>query len=346
MSGVLPMVWTDRHESHDTDRLPIDGYPFRLNELPERVTRILEAVWGSLHTEVHEPRDSGLEPLLAVHDAGYLEFLRDHRSRAGDPATGDATFFPHTFPTRPTGRKPTHPVARFGWYSFDVWAPVLEGTWEAVYWSAQCAVTSADLLCDGAPIVYSLCRPPGHHAGADYCGGLCYVNNTAVAARRLAARGYRVAILDIDYHHGNGTQHIFYSDPSVLFCSLHIDPAEDYPYFWGCADETGEGEAIGSNRNFPLPRGTTFEIYRPALEEALAAIGAWGATALVVAAGFDTAEGDPLGLFRLARPDFAEIGSMVRTAALPTLVVQEGGYNVDRVGGDVVAFHRSLLHGA
>ncbi len=338
MSAVLAMVWSDRHESHDTDRLPLAAYPYPSNELPQRVEKILEAVWASLPTEVHEPIDEGLEPLLAVHDAGYIDFLREHRSVEGDPVTSPSTVFPHTFATRPVSRPPAHAVARMGWYAFDIWAPILDGTWPAAYWSAQCAVGAADLIVGGAAAAYALCRPPGHHAGIDFCGGLCYVNNCAVAARRLQAAGRRVAILDVDYHHGNGTQHIFYHDPSVLFCSLHADPAVEYPYFWGHADETGEGEAAGTTRNWPLPYGTSFAEYERALTEALEAVVAWGADALVVGAGFDTAAGDPLGQFRLERDDFTRTAVAIRAAGLPTVIVQEGGYDLDRIGGDVVAF--------
>jgi acetoin utilization deacetylase AcuC-like enzyme len=338
MSDSLPVVWSDRHEAHDTRLLPLPAYPHRLNELPQRVGQILEAVWASLRIDVCEPVDAGLEPLLAVHDRGYLEFLRDHRPIAGDPATEPSTLFPHSFPTRVVRHKPTNPVALMGWYAFDIWAPILEGTWTAAYWSAQCAVKAADLVAGGKAAAYALCRPPGHHAGVDHCGGLCYLNNCAVAARRLQAAGRRVAILDIDYHHGNGTQHIFYGDPSVLFCSLHADPADDYPYFWGHADELGEGDALGATRNWPLPAGVDFARYGLALAEALGAVEAWGADALVVGAGFDTAQGDPLGTFRLGRDDFEKAGTMIRAAGLPTVIVQEGGYDLDRIGGDVAAF--------
>ncbi len=345
MSPTLPVVWSDRHALHDTGRLPVEGYPFRLSELPARVDRILDAVRAAIPVDERQPTDAGLEPILAVHDAAYVDFLREHRAVSGDPATSPSTVFPHTFPTRAVSRAPTNPVARLGWHAFDIWAPVLEGTWTAAYWSAQCAVTAADLVAAGAPLAYALCRPPGHHAGSDYCGGLCYLNNTAVAARRLEAAGHRVAILDIDYHHGNGTQHIFYADPAVLVCSLHADPDQEYPYFWGHADETGEGDAAGANRNWPLPHGTAYREYEPALREALAAIGAWSCDALVVAAGFDTAGGDPLGLFDLRRDDFAAMGSLVVALGLPTVVVQEGGYDLDRVGGDVAAFLAPLVNG-
>jgi acetoin utilization deacetylase AcuC-like enzyme len=336
-------VWSDRHELHDTGRLPAEGYPFRLSELPARVSRIIDAVRGALPADLRQPADAGLDPILAVHDAAYVRFLSAYRPVGGDPVSSPSPAFPTSFPTRPVLRPPTHPIARLGRYAFDIWAPVLDGTWEAAYWSAQCAVTAADLAAAGAPLAYALCRPPGHHAGTDHCGGLCYLNNAAVAARRLTAAGRRVAILDIDYHHGNGTQHIFYADPAVLVCSLHADPDQEYPYFWGHADETGEGDAAGANRNWPLPPGTAYREYEPALREALAAIRAWSCDALVVAAGFDTAGGDPLGLFDLRRADFTTMGRLVAALGLPTVVVQEGGYGLERIGGDVAAFLAPLV---
>ncbi len=310
-----------------------------------RVGRILDALRAGVAIDERQPADAGLDPILAVHDQAYVEFLREHRAVGGDPASSPSTLFPHTFPTRPVSRDATHPVARMGRYAFDIWAPVLPGTWTAAYWSAQCAVAAADLVAAGVPLAYALCRPPGHHAGPDSCGGLCYLNNTAVAARRLQAAARRVAILDLDYHHGNGTQQVFYADPLVLFCSLHIDPDEDYPYFWGYADEVGEGDAAGTTCNWPLPRGATFGEYRAALSEALELIRGWGSDVLVVAAGFDTAEGDPLGLFRLRREDFAAMGGLVAALGVPTVVIQEGGYDLDRVGGDAAAFLAALCAG-
>jgi len=338
VSGALPIFWSDRHALHNTGRLPVEGYPFRLCELPERVSRILEATRANLPVDEHRPADAGLAPILAAHDAAYVEFLRTHRPVGGEPASSPSPFFPHTFPRSSATRAPVNPVARMGRHAFDIWAPVFEGTWTAAYWSAQCAVAAADLVAGGAPLAYALCRPPGHHAGPGYCGGLCYLNNTAVAARRLQAACRRVAILDIDYHHGNGTQDILYADPAVLFCSLHVHPDDDYPYFWGHAEETGEGEAAGATRNWPLRPGTTYREYSVALGAALATITAWRCDALVVAAGFDTAEGDPLGLFRLQREEFADIGARVAALRLPTVVVQEGGYDLERVGDDAVAF--------
>jgi len=206
---------------------------------------------------------------------------------------------------------------------------------------------------EGLRAAYALCRPPGHHAAADLYGGYCYLNNAAIAARYLQSSGSRpsslpesralptptkVAILDIDYHHGNGTQLIFYADPAVLYCSLHVHPDEDYPYYWGDADETGVGPGEGTNCNWPLPRGTGDKAYLAALDEALAAIGEFAPDYLVVSAGLDTTEGDPEGGFCLSTEGLHAIGECIAGLAMPTVVVQEGGYRLDRLGDNAVAF--------
>jgi acetoin utilization deacetylase AcuC-like enzyme len=184
-----------------------------------------------------------------------------------------------------------------------------------------------------------LCRPPGHHAGADYLGGYCYLNNAAIAARAAAdALGGRIAILDVDYHHGNGTQDIFYADDGVFFASIHADPATDYPYYWGHADEAGEGAGAGFNLNLPLPRGTGREPYLAALDRALGAVAAFAPGLLVVSFGADTFEGDPISHFAIRTDDYPVIAERIAALGLPTLVVMEGGYAVDALGRNVAAF--------
>jgi acetoin utilization deacetylase AcuC-like enzyme len=217
--------------------------------------------------------------------------------------------------------------------------PVAEGTWESAYWSAQSALTALDAIAGGARRAFALCRPPGHHAGPDYMGGYCYLNNAAIAARRADALGLGpVAVLDVDYHHGNGTQDVFWRDPRVFFASVHADPATDYPFYWGYADERGEGEGLGTTANFPLARGAGWAEYAPALDSALEAIERWGAAMLVVSFGADTFAGDPISHFRLERADFAALGQAIGALALPTLIVMEGGYAVDDLGANVAAF--------
>ena len=220
--------------------------------------------------------DHGEAPLRAVHCEAYLAFLRSaHRIGGRRGATGDASGY--AWPV--VGRRPLdldRIDARLGAYSFDASSPIAEGTWQGAYWSAQTALSALDALLAGERAAFALCRPPGHHAGADYLGGYCYLNNAAIAAQAAIAAGTaRVAILDVDYHHGNGTQDIFYARGDVLFVSIHADPRMDYPYFWGHADETGEGEGEGATLNLPLPRGTDLAAYLPALDAALERIAAF-----------------------------------------------------------------------
>jgi acetoin utilization deacetylase AcuC-like enzyme len=304
-------------------------------EVPERALSILRECGSPVPA-----RDFGIEPILAVHDPDYVAFLRSaHERWRAVGRSGDAIGY--AFPI--VGRRPL-PLSRIdgllGAYSFDAATPIAEHTWEAAYWAAQSALSGLEeVLVNGASCAFALCRPPGHHAGRDYMGGYCYLNNAAIAARRASALGAGpVAILDVDYHHGNGTQDIFLGDATVFYASIHADPASDYPYYWGHADETGEGAGAGATLNLPLPRGTTWPDYAVALDQALDAIRAWGARLLIVSFGADTFGGDPISHFRIEQDDYSSMATAIRGLALPTLVVMEGGYAVDDLGRNVAAF--------
>jgi acetoin utilization deacetylase AcuC-like enzyme len=243
--------------------------------------------------------------------------------------------FPSTFAPRQGQRKPEGVLGQLGYYAFGVGSPILEGTWSAAYWSAQCALAAAACVQMGEPCAYALCRPPGHHAGPDLFGGFCYLNNAAIAARALPGRA---AILDIDYHHGNGTQLVFYDDPRVMFCSLHAHPDDDYPFYWGGADEQGAGPGLGFNRNWPLPQHIDDGHYLAALDEALAVIAGFAPDYLVVCVGFDIAVGDPVGGFDITPDGLQRIGSAIRGLGRPTVLVQEGGYLLERLSVNATAF--------
>ena len=302
-------------------------------ESPKRADAILAALGGA------EPAvDHGESPLRAVHSEDYLAFLwaahKDWRSagRAGD-AIG------YAWPV--VRRRPLtldRIDARFGQFSFDASSPIAAGTWDAAYWSAQAALTALDAVLDGERAAFALCRPPGHHAGADYLGGYCYLNSAAIAAEAAVAAGKRVAILDIDYHHGNGTQDIFYARGDVLFVSIHADPRTDYPFFWGHEDETGEAEGEGATLNLPLPRGTDLAAYLPALDAALGRIASFAPHLLVISYGADTFIGDPISQFRLETPDYTALARRIATLGLPTVIVMEGGYAIDALGANVASF--------
>ena len=302
-------------------------------EHPGRVETILAGI-GSTEAAV----DHGEAPLRAVHSEEYLAFLwsahKDWRA-AGRPGDAAAYAWP-VVRRRPLALDRID--ARLGLYSFDASSPIAEGTWEGAYWSAQTALTGLDALLAGDRTALALCRPPGHHCGADYLGGYCYLNNAAIAAEAAVAAGRRVAILDVDYHHGNGTQDIFYARGDMLFVSIHADPRSDYPFFWGHADEAGEGEGEGATLNLPLPRGTAFADYLPALESALDRIARHAPDLLVCSFGADTYAGDPISHFRLETGDYAGLGRRIAALAIPSLIVMEGGYAVDALGGNVVEF--------
>jgi acetoin utilization deacetylase AcuC-like enzyme len=284
------------------------------------------------------PADHGEGPLRAVHDEAYLAFLwaahKDWRAAGRD---GDASGY--AWPV--VRRRPLDLEridARLGRYSFDASSPIAAGTWEGAYWSAQTALTALDAVLAGDRAAFALCRPPGHHCGADYLGGYCYLNNAAIAAQAAVAAGKRVAILDIDYHHGNGTQDIFYARGDVLFVSIHADPRMDYPYFWGHADETGDGAGEGLNLNIPLPRGIDFQAYGPALDRGLERVASFDPDLLVISYGADTYAGDPISHFQLRTTDYFRIARSISELGIATLIVMEGGYATDALGANVASF--------
>ncbi len=299
-------------------------------ETPARAEAILAAV-GPAEASV----DHGAAAILAVHDAGYLDFLRTAAARWREAGReGDAIGY--AWPVvRRRAVDLTRIDALLGRYSFDASTPITAHTYEAGYWSAQTALTALDAVLGGERAAFALCRPPGHHAGADYCGGYGHLNAAAIAAQ---AAGRRVAVLDIDYHHGNGTQDIFYERADVFYASLHADPRADYPFFWGHADERGEGAGEGATLNLPLPRGTRVDAYRAAMGRALDAVARWGPELLVVSFGADTYVGDPISRFALETADYAVLARDIAGAGWPVLVVMEGGYALDALGANVATF--------
>ncbi len=288
----------------------------------------------------HRPaRDHGLEPILGVHCADYVDFLRSaHSEWLAAGRSGDAIGY--TWPVvRRRALRLDRIDAQLGRYSFDAATPITTGTWDAAYWSAQTALSAVVAVVEEKEAVaFALCRPPGHHCGRDYLGGYCYLNSAAVAAAEAAQRGRRVAILDIDYHHGNGTQDIFYESGDVLFVSIHADPATDYPFFWGHADERGIGAGAGKTLNLPLPRGTRIDAYLDALDQACELVAAHGTDLLVISFGADTFEDDPISFFELREEDYARIGARVAALGIPTAIVMEGGYAIVALGSIVTAF--------
>ena len=330
----MKCFWDERQRAHSPAGEFFNGAVHPAAEHPGRVDAILAAIGP-----VEVPEDLGLEPIRRVHSADYIEFLRNAHDRwraAG--REGDA--FPYTFPV--VQRRPLKLQridALLGRYSFDTSTPIAEGTWQAAYWAAQTALAATEAVLGGERNAFALCRPPGHHCGRDYLGGYSYLSNAAIAAEHAIASGrQRVAILDVDYHHGNGTQDIFFDRADVLYVSTHADPVMDYPYYWGHADETGIGEGAAANLNLPLPRGTDWDRYEPALLKALERIARHHPDLLIVSYGADTFEGDPISHFKLKTSDYEPMAQRIASLGRPTVTVMEGGYAVDALGANVAAF--------
>jgi acetoin utilization deacetylase AcuC-like enzyme len=303
-------------------------------ETPARAQALCSGV-----ATTERPTDHTEAPILKVHDAGYIEFLKTAHARwaaAGRP--GDVMGYVWPVVAR-RALDLTRIDALAGRYSMDSSTPLTADSWTSAYWSTQCALSALDAVLAGDKVAVGLCRPPGHHAGADYLGGYCFINQAAVAAQAARDAGVeRVAILDIDYHHGNGTQDIFWDRGDVFYASVHADPATDFPFYWGHADETGEGEGEGTTLNLPLPQGTTLAMFRAAQANALEAIARFDPGLLIVSFGADTFAGDPIANFELQTSDYAVLASDITAAGLPTVVLTEGGYAVDKLGENLASF--------
>ena len=306
-------------------------------EVPARADHVLAELQRRQLGTVQNSHAFDDSALTAIHSPRYLNFLATAWSQwvALDPANANTDILPSVWPTRTfrTDIEPDNFAAKVGLYSFDAGSPFTSGTWVAARAGAHCALSAAQAVLAGDRAAFALSRPPGHHAGADFFGGYCFLNNAALAAQQLRNAGMKkVAILDVDYHHGNGTQAIFYDRPDVFFASIHGDPRTEYPFYLGHADEVGAGAGVGANLNLPLARGTDFAAWSDALTHALAAIAGFGADALVVSLGLDTFEGDPISGFRLKSDDYLRMGERLAQVGLPTVLVFEGGYAVEEVG--------------
>jgi len=311
-------------------------------EVPARADHVLAELQLRKQGQVLPPQAFPDSAITAIHSPRYLNFLATAWDQwlALDPANADKDILPSVWPTRTfrTDIEPDNFAAKVGLYSFDAGSPFTAGTWVAARAGADCALSAAQQVLHGDRAAFALSRPPGHHAGMDFFGGYCFLNNAALAAQHLRASGMKkVAVLDVDYHHGNGTQAIFYDRPDVFFASIHGDPRTEYPFYLGHADEKGAGAGLGANLNLPLPRGSDFATWSHALETALSAIEKFGAEALVVSLGMDTFEGDPISGFTLKSDDYLRMGERLAQTGLPTVLVFEGGYAVEAVGLNAVS---------
>jgi acetoin utilization deacetylase AcuC-like enzyme len=287
------------------------------------------------------PHADSASVLAQVHTQRYLQFVQTAWAQwlALDAANHNQQPFPSVWPVRSlrSDVEPANFIAKLGLYSMDNGTPLVAGTWVAAKAGADAAASAAMLVGQGERAVFCATRPPGHHAGADFMGGYCFLNNAAVAAQALLNNGcQRVAVLDVDYHHGNGTQSIFYARDDVLFTSLHGSPLTEYPFYLGHADELGEGAGEGFNLNLPLPAGTDTATWFEALEHACRRIAQHGAQALVVSLGLDTFAGDPISQFKLQSDDFTRLGQRIAKLGMPCVLVLEGGYAAAELGVNAV----------
>ena len=333
----MKAFYADEQKRHDPKAFLSSGAPQPNPEKPERVERLLAGAKAAGLT-IARPKDFGLGPIAAIHTPEYLDFLEHIFARWQRIEGASAEVIPNIHPIARDGSYPASAVGQAGYHMADTACPISAETFDSACWSAWAAVEAADAVLAGEPAAYALCRPPGHHAFADVAGGFCFLNNSAIAAQRLRSNAARVAILDVDLHHGNGTQGVFYARADVLTVSLHADPARFYPFFWGHADERGEGAGLGANLNLPLPRKSGDDVFLEALDAGLRRIRSFAPEALVVALGLDAFEGDPFGGLSVTTPGFARIAEKIAALKLPTVIVQEGGYLCDALGDNLTSF--------
>jgi acetoin utilization deacetylase AcuC-like enzyme len=345
----MRVVHSPIHARHDPAHEVLTGTSVECFERPARAEAILAALRADRDFEFTPPREHGVGPIEAVHDPGYVAWLAGAWEDWAAHTPGVREAIPDTF-LNPAmragmgpGRPPHNPAGRFGWYGFDTATAFVDGTYAAARAAVDVALTATDLVLDGVDIAYGLCRPPGHHAPHAAYGGYCYFNNAAVAADHAIRTGAgRVAILDVDYHHGNGTQQIFYDRGDVLYVSLHADPERAYPYFTGWTDESGVGAGLGANVNLPLAAGCDDGTWLAVLDRALDLVDRYDPALIVVSLGVDSFGLDPLGDLALTEGAYHPGGAAVASLSRPTVIVQEGGYHVPTIGGVV----RSWLRGA
>jgi acetoin utilization deacetylase AcuC-like enzyme len=353
----MKAVYTKTHLVHDVTHETVGGVADPANEVAERAELIRAALEADGSFELTGPTEHGLDPILAVHDPGLVKFLEEawpeYRRQGGYRSFLVADTYPNpkmfegmSDDARSRIREPQAVGGRAGWWGLDTANPIVPGTYVAARASVDVALTTVDLVLAGEQAAYGLCRPPGHHAARSMAGGYCFFNNAAIAAEAITrATGEPVAVLDVDFHHGNGTQQIFWRRGDVFYASIHGDPVRQYPYFLGYADETGEGEGSGCNLNLPQPAGLDDEGYLVALDRALAAIADKPGSVIVVSMGFDTYGQDPISDFALTTPVYAECGRRVAATGRRLVILQEGGYYRPALGANAVAWLKGASGG-
>lgn len=333
----MKFTYSPAHHEHAPAQIIVRGTLVPNLESPARADALLAQLIAKGHEKVL-PQGWDQKWIAAVHDAGYLEFLETAHARWRQLPNATPLIHPHAFAHYSSRRRPKSIQGQVGYYLAGGSSPLAEGTWTASVGSAHAALEAARLVLGGEREAYALCRPPGHHAYADFGGGFCYLNNIAIAANYMASQLGRVAILDIDTHHGNGTQSIFYRRGDVHFVSVHGDPDVLFPFYAGYADERGEGEGEGHNLNLPLPLKSEDPAWLGAIDEGMASIQAYRPSALLVSLGFDPFKGDPSSDLAVSTEGFRGAGERIGRYRGPVVLIQEGGYLVEKLGENLDAF--------
>lgn len=333
----MKVIYSSRQQMHAPRSFITQGRVADSPECPERAERFLQAVENAGH-QLCEPEAFGLGPVAAVHGADYLAFLESAWRRWQALPNPGPEIIPNVHPGRHMTGMPEHIVGQAGFFQADTACPISDGTWEAVQAAADCALTALGVVLEDGGPAYALCRPPGHHAYADMAGGFCFLNNAAIAANHASRAARRVAVLDIDVHHGNGTQGIFFHRSDVMNVSVHADPTNYYPFFAGYASERGEGEGAGYNLNLPLAHGSGDDVYLGAIRTGLERIRLFGTDLLVISLGLDAQENDPLGVLKITTEGFRRAGAIISNSGTDSLIIQEGGYLCEELGANLAAF--------
>lgn len=332
-----------RQRAHEPKHFMANGRLLPNPEVPSRLDILSEGA-KSAGWKLVAPDDYGLNPIAAIHSAEYLTFLRTIYPRWKRIEGAGDEVIPNIHPANRSDGYPLSALGQAGYHQADTACPISTSTWESAYWSAQTAVSAAMAIVQGDSATYALCRPPGHHAFTDLAGGFCFLNNSAIAAEALRLQGIRPAILDVDVHHGNGTQGIFYHRADVLTVSIHADPARFYPFYWGYAQERGDAAGLGANLNLPLPRHTGDADFLKALDIALDRIDSFSADVIVIALGLDAHEHDPFKGLAVTTTGFQTIASAIASRKKPVLLIQEGGYVSEALGLNLKSFLRGIQH--
>lgn len=343
----MKVIYSDKHNLHDSEYEVSGGLLVKPFERPSRIEYILKRLKERGHSDMEGPNDFGLDPVLKICRRDYIDFLAEGFAawkKAGYKGDMIATGY---MTRRMVDKRPNFIDGQLSYYALSSETSINKGTWEAAQASKDVALTATEKVMKNGQPVFALCRPPGHHATADMFGGYCFLNNAAIAAQYMRDHGAKkVAVLDVDFHHGNGTQDIFYERGDVLFVSLHGQPQDAYPFFLGYEDEKGRGAGLGTTHNFPMPPGTAYGVWGQALATAIKTVQTFSADALVVSLGVDTYEKDPISFFKLINDDFTTMGRTVAGLNLPTVIIMEGGYAIDDIGVNVVNFLEGFSDGA